>query len=279
MSPAEARSGVTLISKLTQLGIGLHELENFVETSKKLAERTDFEPNQVIQAAMALSNLESESGKSYPEALQDFEAKTRRNERLKEKNRQLEKERKQKLAQSKITEGEIDYNMHLRQNLQRYGVTLDDAERLLQYLENMRETNEDPKQFIKYTEKFGSLERRLNWLENQERLKEDVLNTQEDQIEHQSNAIKNSQAELSTLQDKIGNRKQIHESLQQQDDEIQERIQQQLRILSGLLEVETEGKTIKEALDSQTEKLNTSRSKCRRSRTDTSHSRAKHSRS
>jgi hypothetical protein len=244
LSPAEARSGANFISKLGQLGMKPRELEGYIEASKKISKKAGYEPQQIVEAAVTLSNLEAKAGKSYFEVLRQFEITIRHNRSLKEENRRLEVEQKKKLVQNRVTENEIKYIINLRQDFRVYGIDLADAETLQRYLQNMQETNGDPTKFVEYTKKHGSLEKNV-------KAKAEVLQTLTHKIEYCRTEASGCLAELSSLKKETHVTKQNLETLQRQEQEAQERIQQKLALLSDLLEVETEGKTIKEALDSK----------------------------
>lgn len=248
LSPSEAKEGAKLISKLGQLGVKPNQLEGYIESSKKISKEAGYEPQQVVKSAMTLSNLEAKAGKSYFEVLREFEITTEYNRSLKKENRRLEVEKKEKLVQNKVTENEIKYIKELRQNLRLYGIDLADAETLQRYLQNMQETDGDPKKFVEYAKKHGSLEENV-------KAEEEALQILIRRIEYCGTEINRSLAALSSLKKETYATKQNLETLKREERETQERIQQELILLSRLLEVETEGRTIKEALDSKRKEL------------------------
>ncbi len=255
MSPSEAKKGANLISKLTQLGIKPNKLESYIEASTKISKEAGYEPRHVIEAAMTLSNLEAKAGKSYVEALQELEPKIKRNRNLKKRNRKLQQEIRQKLVQNKLTESEIDYIAKIRENLLEYDITLAEVESLCEYLQNMEETNGDPRKFTEYTRKVGTLSKRLAWLEAQAQLKTRTLQALNSSVDHCKARIDGLLDQGAKLREEIGRKMETLKVLHQEENDVQEEVQQKLTLLSSLLEVENEGVTIREALDSAREKL------------------------
>jgi hypothetical protein len=147
----EAKKGAELRNRLHDLGVSFDRVESFVESMEKSTDPL-CAPALIVQAVMKLDSLEKETGKTYSEMLIDFEEKkddikgmeTREHE-LTENIGTLEKEQKRKIADNNVTDKELAYNAHLRQDFRKYGIKLSDAESLKKYLQNMEETEGDPR--------------------------------------------------------------------------------------------------------------------------------------
>jgi len=199
LSSSEALEGAKLLSKLANLGFAPEQLHEFIQTATKLSRKTEYQPKQVIQAAMKLSDLEEKSGKSYTETIREFEAKTKQTKELQEAINEKEKERTQKLSVNRVTDKEIRYIKELRQKFRRYRINLTDVENLQAYLENMQETGGNPKKFVEYTRKYGSLQGRLTLLERQKQQKISEIKGMQDDFESQKQQKITEMKRMQTL--------------------------------------------------------------------------------
>lgn len=88
----EAIQGANLLSKLNQLGVEVNGVSSFVGAFKKVAKKSGYSPAEIVQAAMKLSELEEQSGKSYAEAIEKFDATLKCEKIFKEKNLEAKKD-------------------------------------------------------------------------------------------------------------------------------------------------------------------------------------------
>jgi len=258
----EAIKGAKLLSKLASLGVDPDQIQSFIHATNKLCRRAEYQPNQVVQSAMKLSDLEEKSGKSYFEAIEEFEAKTRQTKELEARNLKLqvqiekkEGERKQKLKLDKITEREIEYIKELRQAFRKHRINLTDTENLKTYLENMRETGGNPRKFVEYTRKMGSFKGRLTYLENQKQLKISELKIIKEDAETARNEASRLQTNVNSLQ---GKREEAAEDLEKLKIEVvvwQEKREAEILSLAKILKVRADVEEINKAKDVLTKEL------------------------
>lgn len=262
LSVFDAKKGTELQARLADLGVGFEEMQSFVESVENIQTNPDYTPKQVVEAAMKLSNIEEKSGQTYSEALVDFEAKTKNLEKqgqkerdLKRSIRELDVERKKKLARNQITDEAIEYVVNLRQNLQTYGIKLDDAASLDKYLKNMRETGGDPKKFVEFTRKQGSLEEKIGVLKQEENRRKRVLQELQTEKETSKAAIEANLLRTSELDKRIAEEQTKLLALCQEVDQVQQKSEQELGILATRLRVEAETEKILDAIDAKQKKL------------------------
>lgn len=261
LSVSEAKKGVELLSKLAQLGVGSDQLQEFIQATEKTCKEATYEPKEVVQGAIRLATLEAKQGKSYPEILQDFQTKINNVERLKKREQELiqnvveeEKERKQALARNKLTEEEIEHVKTLRQNLRKHSVTLENVESLQRYLENMQETGGNPRGFVQFTEKQGSLKRNLAQLRGEKQLETANLQHQQQEAQLAKATIDNLQAEISSLREERSREQDTLSTLRENSHQLQQKNQEGLEALATLLKVKAEAERINEALASMVAK-------------------------
>jgi chromosome segregation ATPase len=261
-SPSEALKGAKLLSKLGELGIEPKQLGEFIQAAVKLSRKAEYQPEQVVQAAMKLSSLEEKSGHSYSEAVANFEAVNEKNRKLSQDNLNLQKQieekeekRKEKLRENRTTEREVRYIIDVRQKLRKHGISLTDAEGLQKYLENMKETGGNPKRFLKYTRRYGSLQGRLTVLQKQ---KEDeakaLIGTQ-----REKDSVKAEIGELQTILLTLRTEKsKATEELKGLKEEIgkdRTRLEAEVASLAKTLRVKSNVEEINKAIINKEEKL------------------------
>jgi len=261
-SPSEALKGAKLLSKLSDLGVELDQLADSVKAVRKLSKKAKYPPKQVIQGAMHLFNLEEESGKSYSEAMKEFGNKTEQVKRLSERILTLEQEivkkeekRKQKLRQSGITEKEIKHVKEIRQNLRKYGIRLTDAQNLQKYLKNMEETGANPRNFVKFARKIGSLKGRLTFLQNQKQQKTvelDEIKKEKDSVENELYVLKTTMSKLRREELEIKGRLG---GLQEQVDQQRGRHEAAVLSLAEILRVKASVDEINSAIEAKNNEL------------------------
>lgn len=262
LSVFDAKKGTELQARLADLGVGFEKMQNFVESAEKTRTNPDYDPKMVVEAAMKLSNLEKECGKTYCEALLDFEEKKDKTKTLETKERELtervdtlETEKKRKLAENNVTEKELAYIVDLRRDFHKYGVNLSDGAGLWKYLKNMRETGGDPKKFVEYTKKHDSLEKNIAFLEQKERQK--TLNVQGLQKEEQNaektiDVLNSTKSELDKL---ISEKRKTKAALEEETGRTEEEKNQKLATLALLLEVEATAEKVIDALGNKQKEL------------------------
>ncbi len=90
----DAIRACSILPRLDELGIGVNELAQYVELSKKLAEEHLVDPAELVKSAIKLSRLEKETGKARQELLKEFEEKVALLKELDGKIQNLRKELK-----------------------------------------------------------------------------------------------------------------------------------------------------------------------------------------
>lgn len=167
--PVDALQGVEALRQLAEIGVKPEQIPSFVQAVQKISTEAGYQPEQVIQAAIKLSEIETQSGKTYLEATKDFETLTQENAGLKQENTRLQREilenkkkRKQTLKQANMTETEISRVNLLNARLRSHGVDLYDTENLLKFLVNLKEMKFNPRRFVSLSKKHDSLTRSLS---------------------------------------------------------------------------------------------------------------------
>jgi hypothetical protein len=114
LQPNDAVEGVNLLELLAKYRITPEQVPIFLETIVKASTEAGCQPEDLIQAKIKLRNLESQSGKTYPEALERFETITHQTSELQQENSQLQLEteenrrrRNEALEQARTTPQEL----------------------------------------------------------------------------------------------------------------------------------------------------------------------------
>jgi len=251
----EALEGAKLCSQLKEVNVELDQLEDYVKATRRFSRKAGYDPKQLVQAEITLSNLEENSGKSFQEAIEEFETKTIQIKSLKEKESALEErirkiveEREQKLRLNRTTVKEIRYVKELRRKLRKQGINLTDAENLEKYLKNMQESGGNPRKFLKFTREHGSFKGRLTYLENQKQKKTlelDRIKKEKENGDAEISLLKISESELRTEEGKIIERvENLKKEVNQQNTEREAAVASLAEILRVEANVEDMNKAI-----------------------------------
>lgn len=194
--PNDALQGAHLRQLLAEHGVTPEQLPTALEAIKKASTETGYQPEKVIQASIKLADLEKKSGKTYPDALKEFQTLPEQVKELEQEKSQLaldikekKEKRRQTLKKAGVTEKEISRVNKLESNISYYGIDLFDPEQLLDYLGNMSETGQDPRTFVSFTKKIGSIERHLSDLDDQKQMKIAALGYANQQIESKKTEV------------------------------------------------------------------------------------------
>lgn len=261
-SPAKALKGAKLSSKLGDLGVDLDQLETFLRTTKKLSKDTEYKPEKVVKAAMALSELEKNSGKTYAETLKEFKEKTEQTRELKEQTVQLQREKEnaeinlnQTLKRKKATLKDLkNFNM-VKTELKRYGISLKKPEQLRDYLRNMKETGGNPKNFLKFTRKSGSIKGSLTLLTKKVEQKASELHEITEETKTCKQTLSNTRNALAETQEEIRKENLNLKLLKEQRSEQKARLDQEKKNLADFLGAKAEVKEIVNAVKANEQKL------------------------
>ena len=159
--------------RLAEQGVSPEQIPLFIEAFKKMSTDAEYQPEKMIEAGLKVAELEAQSGKKYPDAIKDFKAAierereaTEESNRIEENNsrklsetKRIEHKRKQTLKEYKLTPRQISEYNERKAGLRKHGIDLNDAENLRKYLDNMKETACNPRRFVSFTQKHGSLKR------------------------------------------------------------------------------------------------------------------------
>jgi chromosome segregation ATPase len=206
--PVDALQGLNVLRQLAEIGVKPEQIPDFVQAVKKIAEDARYQPEQVIQAAIKLSEIEAQSGELYPEATKDFKILTQQNVQLEEENSQLQREilenkqkREQTLKKANMTENEIARVNLSNSSLRAYGVDIYDVENLLKYLVNMQETKFNPKRFVSLSKNHGSLTRSLSQIKTEISEKSQTRDALQREIEIATTEISQLQSSIKYYQE------------------------------------------------------------------------------
>jgi chromosome segregation ATPase len=189
----DTSQGITLLNDLKKLGVKPDQLSSSIQAVTKTSTEAGYKPETVLQAATKIIELETQSGKHYPEAIQDFEmmnAKTRKkqqqNKKLEERTSQLQDEIKgneERLEQTYKAANEAPEEIRrfreLRTELNQRNVNLSNVETRRKLLDNIEENGGDAKRIVTLVKEVGSLKRAHASLKREiEKMTNDLKNLQ-----------------------------------------------------------------------------------------------------
>jgi hypothetical protein len=132
----------------------------------------------VVAADNRLSKLEEETGKKYPEVIDEYEAKVAASKKLDEEhakkladNRQLEqkgleikkkntdakREKRRILKDSRLTESDVAAFNDTRNSLAKFGYTFEDMKTLAKHISFIKNSECTPKEFSSMVKKYSSI--------------------------------------------------------------------------------------------------------------------------
>lgn len=142
------KSGVALVDairacpillRLDELGVGVNQLPQYVEFSKKLAGEHGVDPAELVESAIRLSRIEAETGKSRNDVLKEFEEKAIQLKELDNRIQTLHNELKHAQKQREIA----------------------------QLCEQMKATGVEPGRLKEFIDRRGPLEKQLRALQEE----------------------------------------------------------------------------------------------------------------
>jgi hypothetical protein len=245
---ADAWKGLEVTIQLAALDVTPEQIPSFIQTARKMSTDTEYEPRQIIQTGIQLSNIETESGKKYPQAIEEFktaikqkrewdkgnEERTKENSQLQleiEENRRL---RNETLEQANTTPKQISEYFDCKAELRRYGMNIKDPKTTRRLLDNFKEAGGKPKRMVSLVKKYDSISKQVACSENQLRIGQDkhanllsqireyrqtVLELQEEQkqlrvfINSQKDAINNNNYQRSLILANIAELEKRREAL------------------------------------------------------------------
>jgi DNA repair exonuclease SbcCD ATPase subunit len=158
----DAIRACSVISQLDELGVGINELSEYVESSKKLAATHGVGATELVESALKLSKLEKETGKPYHEVVGEFEDKQARVKELDLNVKGLDSERVKiqgELSQAKgkfsKTLEELKHVIGTKERLQR--LKLDKINALAEFIEDYEMLGFNAQEVQRLAEWRGSL--------------------------------------------------------------------------------------------------------------------------
>jgi predicted RNA-binding Zn-ribbon protein involved in translation (DUF1610 family) len=136
---ADAIRACPILSRLDELGVGVSQLSQYMELSKKLADEHGVDPAELVKSAIRFSRIEAETGKSRRDLLKDYEEKTTQLKELDNKIQSLRNELKHAQKQREIA----------------------------QLCEQMKTTGVEPGRLKEFIDRRGPLEKQLRSLEEE----------------------------------------------------------------------------------------------------------------
>lgn len=262
ISLLEALERTRHLSELKKLDVEPAELEKSIEVINNMCRKERYKPGEVVQHGIRLAELEAQSGKSYLQTIEEFQTKTEAVEELNREISRLQKEKEnreleleQELKQSKVTRKEIEYIKELRGRLRKAGVDLKDVESLQKFLENMQELGGNPKNFLKFTRKHGSLKGRLTSLQKQILKRTEELDEIKRRRESLATKVQYLQATQASLNKEIGRREERIATLERKENEQRGKFKEECDRLAALLNVEAKTEEMLKAIRSKEERL------------------------
>lgn len=189
---ADAIRACSVVSQLHELGVGINELSEYVESSKKLATVQGVGAAELVESAIRLSKLEKETGKLYHEVVREFENKQARVKELDLKVKELDSQRvkiqgKLSLANEKLSKTlkELKHAISTKEQLQRLGLqktatlakfiedyeslgfSAQEVQKLAEWRKSIAKTGIDLDQLENFIRERGPLEKQLRSLEEE----------------------------------------------------------------------------------------------------------------
>jgi transposase-like protein len=187
----EAKLGAELLAKASKIGITLEKFECFVQFCQKITPE-GYPVEDLILAAMKLSNLEDETGLDAGSIASEYEAKlseskeletrvqtiTAEIKRLTDEMKRAETDLSTKKARSdaelneflqqhQLTLERVSHVLGIEQALRRYGIEIEKTEALLRFLSAVEKLGDDPCGAVKYMDETGFTKQALEDLRQQ----------------------------------------------------------------------------------------------------------------
>ena len=181
----EAKRGAELLAKASRMGITLEKFEAFVQFCQKITPE-GYPIEDLISAAMKLSNLEDETGLDAASIVSEYVTKMSESKELETRVQSLtsevkrltdEKERAEAdlgskkarlddelnecLQQHQLTLARVDHVRGIEEALRRYGVEIEKLEALLGFLRAVEKLDHDPQRAVKYMAETGFTEQAI----------------------------------------------------------------------------------------------------------------------
>ena len=153
-----------ILSRLDELGVGVSQLSQYMELSKKLAGERGVDPAELVESAIRFSRIEAETGKSRKDLLKEFEEKATQLKELDNKVQTLRNELKHVQKQREIA----------------------------QLCEQMKATGVEPGRLKEFIYRRGPLEKQLRSLEeeiNQGKARLSILAKMEKDLQRRADDI------------------------------------------------------------------------------------------
>jgi chromosome segregation ATPase len=166
---------VNIQKTLTSLGVTPNQFSTILQEVIKMCETADRKPEDIFQAANKIAELETQAGKPYPAAKEEFEQLNAESHKRKKQNEQLEKLERQQRSQIKWNEEklaqayeeanetpqQIRQFKELKAKLSRSGIKISDVDTVKKFLVNIEETGGNPKRVISSIKKISSLKKEI----------------------------------------------------------------------------------------------------------------------
>ena len=168
-------------------GLNPEELPRFVEYAVKTATDANYELRAVVAAAERVAQLEEQSGMPYPQAIKEYETKTRQNNRLTAENEEKQRENqnldlrnselhrecvkarrehRKMLRQAHVTEKEISISKETQRQLQKLNIDFGDVRKLSRCVSFIKESGGNPEVFFTMVDKYDSAKEALGVVKN-----------------------------------------------------------------------------------------------------------------
>jgi transposase-like protein len=170
----EARLGAELLVKASRMGVTLEKFEGFVQFCQKITPE-GYPIEDLILAAMKLSNLEDETGLDAGSIVSDYEAKVSESKELETRVQSLASEVKrfayekarldaelnEFLQQHQLTLARVDHVLGIEEALRRNDIEIEKTEALFRFLSAVEKLGGDPKKAVKYMAETGFAEQAM----------------------------------------------------------------------------------------------------------------------
>ena len=153
--PKDALEGVIIRNALFARGLDSKNMLRLIEGYDRISSATGFQVKELYEAVVRLAKLELEAGKHYKKALVDFERANRENVEAESKNADLLSEIKKNeevlvktYELAKVAPQDIADYQRLKLEFEKKEMNLLDIGDVNTYVVNMRESGNNPQQFI-----------------------------------------------------------------------------------------------------------------------------------
>jgi len=224
VTATQAATGARIAATLSKMDIDEDRLREFVSKIYQESIERGHRPEEVVERAITLRNLETQTGKTYEEMIRFCEEKSKeaaelegKVERLKAEAAVARRDRESALREKDATIKTLNEYVKVREGLEAYGQNIQNTSKLLNMLRNSEEQGYDAENIAKSISDIENLSKSLENLQSEvETLKEEKAKLEveldglreekagkERELQEMVRRIKEMRVEEKTLRDSL----------------------------------------------------------------------------